>query len=185
MAHTHTRENIFWYDTAESTNSELKSRRGELPNLSVIAARAQTSGRGQGDHKWCSEPGMNLTFSVLLKFRDGQLRARDEQIINTVLTPVMVDFLASQGIEAWVKAPNDIWVNDKKIAGILIENILSGPHVSDCIAGIGFNLNQTAWPEDLPNPVSLKQLTGRDYSPEDVLETLTTMLADKFEEVFG
>lgn len=158
--------------------------RDTLDNMSVIATVCQTAGRGQGDHTWTSTPGMNLTFSMLLKFSPGQLLARDEQIINTVVTPAMVDFLASEGVEAWVKKPNDIWVKDKKIAGILIENVLDGKYVSDCVVGVGFNLNQTDWPTDLPNPVSLKQLTGRDYSPAEVLEDISERIADLYIKLF-
>jgi len=185
MAPIHTHACIIWFDTLQSTNTELKSKRAELDNLSIVAAKCQTAGRGQGDHVWNSSPGENLTFSLLLKFPVGQLRARDEQIINSFVTPVLVDFLASEGVEAWVKAPNDIWVKDKKIAGILIENVLDGYYVADSVVGIGFNLNQTQWPEDLPNPISLKQLTGKDYSVKAVLEDLGERYGKQFEKVFG
>ena len=174
---THAR--IKWYDITDSTNKELRRHIDALDNLSFVAAKSQVAGRGQGDHVWCSEAGANLTFSMLLRFAPGELKARDEQLINALVTPVMLDFLASEGVEAWVKAPNDIWVKDKKIAGILVENILEGPYVRESIIGIGFNLNQTEWPSDLPNPVSLTQLTGRTYSPEKVLQILAGMFEER------
>lgn len=180
MAPFHAHAHIIWFESLDSTNRELRRRIDACDNLSIVAARTQTAGRGQGSHKWSSRPGENLTFSLLLRFGKGLLHARDEQIINDWITPVITDFLAGEGVEAWVKKPNDIWVNDKKIAGILIENILDGEYVSESIVGIGFNLNQTDWSEDLPNPVSLSQLTGKEYSPEAVLECL----ASRFEELY-
>lgn len=179
MAPSHTHAHIKWYDITDSTNRELRRHIDTFDNLSFVAAESQVAGRGQGDHVWCSEPGANLTFSMLLRFGPEELRARDEQLINALVTPVMLDFLASEGVEAWVKAPNDIWVKDKKIAGILVENILDGPYVRESIVGIGFNLNQTEWPAELPNPVSLTQLTGRTYSPEQVLRTLAGMFEER------
>lgn len=184
MAPTRTRTYIIWHDCLESTNATARTLRQSVDNLTVIATECQTAGRGQGDHVWTSTPGLNLTFSMLLKFAQGRLLAREEQIINSVVTPAIVGFLASEGIEAWVKKPNDIWVGDKKIAGILIENILDGKYVSESIVGIGFNLNQTQWPDDLPNPVSLKQLTGRDYSVRDTLEDISERIAELYFKLF-
>lgn len=185
MAPTHTRTHIIWQDCLESTNAAVKSMRESLDNLTAVATVCQTAGRGQGDHTWSSAPGLNLTFSMLLRFAPGQLPAREMQIINSVVTPALIGFLAGEDVEAWVKKPNDIWVKDKKIAGILIENVLDGKYVSDSVVGVGFNLNQTDWPSDLPNPVSLKQLTGRDYSPAAVLEDISERIAELYIKLFN
>ena len=80
--------------------------------------------------------------------------------------------LLAQGVEARIKWPNDLYVGDRKICGILIENVLEGKQVRESIIGIGLNLNQLQFPADLPNPVSLRQLTGRRYEPEATLEAL-------------
>ena len=164
---------IRWYDSVESTNDEARRLLCGLDNLSVIAARCQTAGRGQGDHKWHSRPGENLTFSVVLKFgAEGALAplaARDALLITETVTLALRLYLADEGVKARIKWPNDIYVGDLKVCGILIENILKGADVDSSIIGIGLNLNQTVFPEDIPNPTSLSLLTGRRYDPEKEL----------------
>lgn len=167
----------------DSTNSELRRRLGELDNLSIIAAKSQTQGRGQGSHTWSSQDGMNLTFSLLLKFGPEQAQARDAAaIINGIAVPTIRDFLTGEGVESWVKLPNDIWVEDRKICGILIENILHGGYLGETIVGIGLNLNQKDWPSELPNPVSLSELTGKEYPPEETLERIFTLCKKNWEK---
>ena len=172
---------IRWYDTVESTNDEARKAVGGLDNLSVIAAGCQTAGRGQGDHKWHSRPWENLTFSVVMKFGEGglaPLAARDMLLITETVTLALRRYLLRKRVSARIKWPNDIYVGDRKICGILIENILHGPEVSSSIVGIGLNLNQTEFPPDLPNPVSLSLLTGRSYDPVKELELFMRILAD-------
>lgn len=159
-----------WLSTTDSTNRALREASSGLDNLSVIATREQTAGRGQGTHTWHSEPGLNLTFSLL--FRPKDLHTEDIILITCGTTLGIRDYLLSRGVESRIKWPNDIWVKDRKICGILIENKLDGTRVAESIIGIGFNLNETQWPADLPNPVSLKQLTGKDYETHAELEAL-------------
>lgn len=171
---------IIWYDTIDSTNDEARRRISELDNLSVIAAIRQTAGRGQGDHKWHSREGENLTFSAVLKFGTpsalAPLDARDAIVITQIVTGALRRFLLGKGINARIKWPNDIYVGDKKICGILIENILSGKEVSSSVIGIGLNVNQLQFPQDLPNPVSMAQLTSEQYDIKAVLEEFCAQL---------
>lgn len=178
------KDGIFWYECLGSTNSELKSRISEFDNLSIIAAKSQPAGRGQGTHTWFSSPGKNLTFSVLLRFEPGMLAARDEQIINRFATPVICSFLKEEGVTAWVKQPNDIWVKDKKICGILVENVLEGKWVRESVVGIGLNINEKDFPAELPNPVSLYQLTGKEYPLEETLERIHDLCKKNWKNVF-
>ena len=175
---------IRWYDVIDSTNSEARRLLEGLDNLSVIAATCQTAGRGQGDHKWASAPGDNLTFTTVMRFSENQdgisLMTSEILQITCVTTLAIRDFLLDNGIEARIKWPNDIWVGDKKICGILIENILDGAKVRDSIVGIGLNLNQTSWPSDIPNPVSMKLLTGRNFEPHAALEALHEKIRLRF-----
>lgn len=166
---------IQWLETTDSTNSEIRRRMESLANLSVIAARFQTAGRGQGTHTWISPKDENLTFSILIRFgTDGipVLPATDAVRISYVATLSIRDFLSEEGIESRIKWPNDIWVKDRKICGMLIENILDGPDVGCSIVGIGINLNQTCFDPSLPNPVSLSMLTGRHYDLRSTLQRL-------------
>ena len=151
-------------------------------NMSLVAARKQTAGRGQGSHLWHSEDGANLTFSIVLVPGERGISVSDRQLINSFVCPVICDFLEQEGVSAWVKAPNDIWVGDRKICGILIENILHGGYLGETIVGIGLNLNQTVWPQDLPNPVSLRELTGNEYPPEACLERIFTLCKKNWEK---
>lgn len=178
MTPTQSQAKIIWLETAESTNKTLRESIPASDNLSVIAAREQTAGRGQGTHTWFSSPGKNLTFSML--YKPERLNV-DEMIVITCATTLGIrDYLLEKGIEARIKWPNDIWVGDKKICGILIENILDGSFIRDSIIGIGFNLNEDKWPEDLPNPVSLRNLTGKEYSTDAELVLLTNKICRRF-----
>ena len=155
---------IIWLKLTDSTNDEARRRLDALDNLSVLAAETQTAGRGQGDHTWTSAPGQNLTFTLVLKFPPCAPIATSEILLVTqAVTGGIRRYLLSKGVESRIKWPNDIYVGDRKICGILIENILDGKQVSSSMIGIGLNLNQDRFPADLPNPVSLRQLTGRTY----------------------
>ena len=150
------RHDIIWLDEVDSTNKYAREHIWELDNLSVVASLAQTSGKGQGDHKWHSEPGQNLLFSIVLKNPD--IHASKQVKISDTTAESIVDLLDDHGIEAWIKPPNDIWVDKKKICGILIEHSLIGSRISWTIIGIGLNVNQTTFPADLPNPTSMALL---------------------------
>lgn len=164
---------IIWLKLTDSTNDEARRRLDVLDNLSVVAARTQTSGRGQGDHTWTSEPGQNLTFTFVLKFPPcAPLAASEILRITQAVTHALREYLLSKGVVARIKWPNDIYVGDKKICGILIENILGGKQVAASMVGIGLNLNQSRFPADLPNPVSLRQVTGRRYDLREELVLL-------------
>ena len=169
---------ILWHKSVDSTNSEVRRHISSLDNLSVVAAGSQSAGRGQGDHRWHSEPGENLTFSLLLKFPPlREMNVCNVLLLTEMITYALREFLASEGITARIKWPNDIYVGDLKICGILIENILDGSNVSASIIGVGLNLNQTDFPSDIPNPTSVSLLTGRRYDPAQTLERLCSYIS--------
>ena len=175
---------ILWLDSVDSTNNEVRRRLDTLDNLSVIAAKSQTAGRGQGDHVWTSAPGENLTCTVLLRHSSLHgLKAAQAGLLNKIIGETMKDFLSGFGIEAWVKPPNDIWVADRKICGLLIENILRGKEVDVTILGIGLNVHQTEFPDFLPNPVSMAQLTGRRYDVDLILKRLREALVSHLQDL--
>lgn len=167
--------NICWLESTDSTNKELRKRLDQSDNLSIIAAEIQSAGRGQGDHTWHSAPGLNLTFSILLRHRC--LKASDALAVTSIMALGIRDYLHTKGIEPWIKWPNDIWVGDKKICGILVENCIHAGAIDFSIVGVGLDLNQTDWPAELPNPVSLKELTGKDYDTHEELRQLSEALA--------
>ncbi len=167
--------NICWLKNTDSTNNELRRRLNQSGNLTIIAAEMQLAGRGQGDHTWHSEPGRNLTFSILLRHR--LLKAADALAVTSIMALGIRDYLRTKGIEPWIKWPNDIWVGEKKICGILVENTIHGDTIEFSIVGVGLDLNQTDWPPELPNPVSLKDLTGLEYDTHEELGQLSEALA--------
>ena len=167
--------NITWLKSTDSTNSELRRRLDQSGDLSIVAAEMQSAGRGQGEHTWHSLPGRNLTFSILLRHRC--LKASDALAVTSIMALGIRDYLRSKGIEPWIKWPNDIWVGEKKICGILVENTINAGMIEFSIVGVGLDLNQTDWPPELPNPVSLKELTGQDYDTHEELRQLSEALA--------
>ena len=177
MEHPSTECSIIWLENTDSTNDELRRRLDRTGNLTIVAAERQSAGRGQGDHTWHSAPGRNLTFSVLLRHRC--LRASDALAVTSIMALGIRDYLHTKGIEPWIKWPNDIWVGEKKICGILVENSIRAGRVDFSIVGVGLDVNQTDWPSDLPNPVSLKELTGREYDIREELRQLSDALAKR------
>ena len=167
--------NISWLESTDSTNAELRRRLDQSGDLSIIATEMQSAGRGQGDHTWHSAPGQNLTFSILLRHRC--LKASDALAVTSIMALGIRDYLHTKGIEPWIKWPNDIWVGEKKICGILIENSIHAGMIDFSIVGVGLDINQTDWPPELPNPVSLKDLTGKDYDTHEELRQLSEALA--------
>ena len=167
--------NISWLESTDSTNAELRRRLDQSGDLSIIATEMQSAGRGQGDHTWHSAPGQNLTFSILLRHRC--LKASDALAVTSIMALGIRDYLHTKGIEPWIKWPNDIWVGEKKICGILIENSIHAGMIDFSIVGVGLDINQTDWPPELPNPVSLKGLTGKDYDTHEELRQLSEALA--------
>jgi BirA family biotin operon repressor/biotin-[acetyl-CoA-carboxylase] ligase len=158
---------INWFNSLDSTNNVALSRLLDIPSGTVIAAREQTAGRGQRGNTWFTEPGKNLTFSIVLK-PEG-LAAGDAHLLNYLASVAVAEFLDGYGVSCCIKWPNDIYIGRKKICGILVENSLSGGCVAASVIGIGININQTQFPQ-LANATSLGLVTGREYVLEDCLE---------------
>lgn len=144
---------INWSDTTDSTNSEAMRNLHNVEGNSVWSADFQTAGRGQRGNKWHSTRALNLTFSILLK--DVPLAPHLQHYISMISALAVADYIKSKGIDARIKWPNDIYVGDRKICGMLIENILGSDTLSASIIGIGINLNQTEFDSALSNPTSL------------------------------
>jgi len=178
---------IEWLNSVKSTNQVAGDRIYGLDNLSVIAAREQTSGRGRGSHLWHSRKDENLTFSLVLKYSADtlNLQASDAILITCMTTMGIVDYLKSKGISPRIKWPNDIWVGDRKICGILIENQLEDSRFIYSIIGVGFNLNQTYWPKELPNPISLKELTDKDFCLEEELSDMIEKICLRYNSLLS
>ncbi len=130
----------------------------------VVLTQFQKKGRGQGKNSWESEAGKNLLASIILFPRF--LSAGKQFLLSKIVSLGLVEFLERKTEGVSIKWPNDIYVGDKKIAGILIENTVKGSNLFSSVLGIGLNLNQMKFLSDAPNPVSLKQITGDSYEIE-------------------
>ena len=145
---------IIWLQSIDSTNNEAKRHIDEYDNLSVLSALSQTAGRGQRGNTWSSGKGLNLMFSIILKDIQS-VKAADQFILSEITALAVTDFLSSHGIKASIKWPNDIYIADRKVCGILIENSIRGEWLSSSIIGIGLNVNQRNFDVNLPNPTSM------------------------------
>lgn len=163
-----------------STNNYLQSlcSKQKVEELTVVVADFQTSGRGQRGNSWESDSGKNLLFSIVI-FPEF-LEARRQFLISQIISLAIKEELDTYTTDISIKWPNDIYWKDKKICGMLIENDLTGTHISRSIAGIGININQEAFTSPAPNPVSLKQITGQSYSPEQILASIMRRIKDYY-----
>ncbi|WP_165154389.1 biotin--[acetyl-CoA-carboxylase] ligase [Parabacteroides sp. ZJ-118] len=176
MSFDHESPRVLRVAETASTNSLLRALIGKepLPEGSVVVADFQTAGRGQIGNVWESEAGKNLTFSAVLY--PTCIPANRQFLISQIAALSVKETLDVYTDHITVKWPNDIYRNDKKICGMLIENDLSGQHLYCSIIGIGINLNQALFRGDAPNPVSLLQIIGKEVDREEVL--------DRFRSIF-
>ncbi len=170
--------NIKWFEETDSTNTQLQNDRPNLENLTVYAAYFQTAGRGQRGNRWESKRGENLTFSIL--FKPENIAAKDQFVISKAVALGIVDYLAQRGVDCRIKWPNDIYYNDLKICGILIENGISCDKLAYSIAGIGININQERFDSNAPNPTSLKLITGKKYDIQQELPNIVSLIAGRY-----
>ncbi|NLO69776.1 MAG: biotin--[acetyl-CoA-carboxylase] ligase [Porphyromonadaceae bacterium] len=166
-----------------STNTLLKelSLKEKLPEGYLVSADFQTAGKGQPGNSWESENGKNLLFSILLYPKNIKI---NEQFILSQLTCLAIKkVLDSYTDDITIKWSNDIYWKEKKICGILIENSLFRDKIDKCIIGIGLNVNQEVFTSNAPNPVSLKQITGKEMDREKILSDIYSKLLTLYREM--
>ncbi|MBP3425960.1 MAG: biotin--[acetyl-CoA-carboxylase] ligase [Rikenellaceae bacterium] len=157
---------IYRFDTLSSTNDEARNPR--YLHGDIILADYQTEGRGQRGNSWSSVQGKNLMFSLVAE--PVWLPASEQFSLLECVALALVDTLAHYGIDATIKWTNDIYVGDRKLVGVLIENSLGGHHLWRSIIGVGINVNQSEFAPNLPNPTSMSLECGREFPREDILE---------------
>jgi BirA family biotin operon repressor/biotin-[acetyl-CoA-carboxylase] ligase len=141
----------------------------------------QTAGRGQYGNKWESEPFMNIAISIILS--PTFIQAREQFHLNKAVSLAVRDtissYFESPFAHVLIKWANDIYVEDKKICGILVQNTLSGTQIQHAIVGIGLNINQQHF-DNLPHATSLKIETGKDYALFEVIEKLCQNIEQRY-----
>lgn len=166
-------------DSLSSTNSYLAGIAADAPHGTVVMAREQTAGRGQRGNSWEAEPGQNITLSLLL--RPEGLHPARQFVISQAVSLAIVDMLQSFVTEpVSIKWPNDIYVGDRKICGILIEHTITCASIDRTVVGIGLNVNQMEFHSDAPNPVSLRQLMPKvEFDPESLAREMVRDILER------
>jgi len=170
--------------TVDSTNNFAlgKVHDGVAFHGNVYFAHDQFAGKGQFGKKWDAVPNQNIMMSVVLE--PDFLEVGQQFVLNAWLAGACVSFLTEQAGDVFrIKWPNDLYWNNKKAGGILIENVIQGNKWKFAILGIGININQTQFPVFLPNPVSLTQITGKNYSPVSIAKLLCIKLDEKYKQL--
>lgn len=163
-------------DAIDSTNDFLKEliKNQAVENFTVVVTNSQTNGRGQMGTKWSSESGKNLIMSILIK--DLNLQVESVFVLNAMISVAIIEALSHFCIpNLSVKWPNDIMSDNKKIAGILIENSIKTDNSILSVVGIGLNVNQSHF-ENLPFASSLFLKTGKMFSVDEVLDTVVAKI---------
>jgi len=148
----------------------------------VVITDHQTQGKGTDTNTWESEKGKNLTFSLILY---PDFKADQQFILNKAISLGICDFLHAELPQSviTIKWPNDIYIGNKKVCGILIQNSVIGNHLDYVVVGIGLNVNQTIFTSDAPNPVSLKMVSGKEYDLNELLQKLLNSIFKKYAQV--
>jgi len=170
-------------DSLDSTNNlahELLEI-GEIIEPTVIFSHFQTVGKGYANNFWESETGKNLTFSMVVFPRF--LESNHVFFVSIAVSLALADFLEQYVDNVKIKWPNDIYVGNFKIAGILIENSVLGNFLEHSIIGIGLNINQVKFKSPAPNPISLSQLTQKNYNLNELLYVLVEKIQQKIIEL--
>lgn len=177
--------NVVTLERIDSTNNYLKNQLSNstpLPEGTVIMAEEQYAGRGQINNIWLSEPKKNLTFSLLLS--PTFLNPEQQFLLNKAISIGINDALTKIiGTDVKIKWPNDIYFKDSKLGGVLIENILRGKNWMYAIIGIGLNVNQIDFPQDIRKVTSLKKILHQDYDLTTVLEHLCKCIEFRYLEL--
>jgi len=167
---------------------------GEAQHGMAIFTQEQTAGKGQRGKNWESEKGSNIALSILLN--PYPLSVPDQFKLSVCIAVSVWDLFSKYaGDETKIKWPNDLYWRDRKAGGVLIENVVgissSGVQSRDpkvfgsanwkwAVIGIGININQTSFPENLPNPVSLKQIAGKNFEPVELAKNLCSVFDKNF-----
>lgn len=163
----------------DSTNNYLKNLAAnhKADEGTIVYTDFQSSGKGQRGNVWESAKGKNLLFSIILY---PHVHAREQFIISQVVSLAVADSLSCYVEDIAIKWPNDIYWKEKKICGILIENVLNVSHIEQSVVGIGININQEKFTGNAPNPVSLRQITGEKYNLFEILKTIREKINDYY-----
>jgi BirA family biotin operon repressor/biotin-[acetyl-CoA-carboxylase] ligase len=171
-------------DEIDSTNNYAMEQvnSGQVTSGTAWFTSNQTAGKGTRGKQWINQPGDISALTIALQ--PAMLPLSRQFMLSVAVALGASDFFASYaGDETRIKWPNDIYWRDRKAGGILIENVLRGSLWQYAIIGIGLNINQAAFPADLPNAVSLRQITGKARPAVDAARELCTFLDKRIRQL--
>ncbi|MCU0394564.1 MAG: biotin--[acetyl-CoA-carboxylase] ligase [Chitinophagaceae bacterium] len=174
------------FDTIDSTNiyAMQQIRAGLAVHGQVFSAREQTEGRGQRGRRWWSPPGENLQLTVVLQ--PLQLAASQPFRLSAAMALAVHDLLCAVSDDAWrIKWPNDLYRDDRKAGGILIENVIQSGKWVWAVVGIGLNVNSTRFDPALPNPISLALATGQSWDADGLARQLCTCIERRWQQLLA
>ena len=162
-----------YLETVDSTNAYAQSYASKCdPNeFTVIYTYNQSLGKGQIGRKWYSGSDENLSFSIIY-FPEHLEATESFRLLQHVSLAITEALFELTQIRFNIKWPNDIYYNDKKLAGVLIQNTVREKKIQSCVIGIGININSDSFPKELINPISLKQITARNYQLDAIMHQL-------------
>jgi BirA family biotin operon repressor/biotin-[acetyl-CoA-carboxylase] ligase len=171
--------NLLFFDQLGSTNDKALELLGQgCPEGTVVAAQRQTSGRGQQNARWESEAGLNLTFSIAL--RPAFLPVESMFYLSKIVSLGIAGYLRGEGVNAAIKWPNDIYVRDEKICGILIEQSICGDRIAQSAVGVGLNVNQRRFTY-AANATSMLLCDGKTRDVRRELKVLAGAILERYE----
>ena len=147
----------------------------------VVLAYNQKEGRGQRGNSWESEAGKNVLMSIVL-FPEF-IAAENQFMLSKIVSLALIDLVQNETDNVSIKWPNDIYIGNKKVAGILIENSVKGTNLYSSVLGIGLNVNQEKFVSSAPNPVSLKNITGKSYDIETLAIKIATLVFEYYNKL--
>lgn len=171
-------------EITESTNNYAmaKVHAGMAKHGMAWFAKEQTHGKGQQGKSWESRAGQNIAISIALQ--PDKVFNQKHFLFNAAIALACFDFFKSYaGTEVFIKWPNDIYWRDRKAGGILIENKLMGNSWNWSVVGIGININQDSFSKGLFNPVSLSQISGRNFDPLELAKKLHQKIMDSINSI--
>lgn len=176
---------ILFFEKLPSTNSYAIDllKENMLPEGTIVHTNYQAAGRGYSANKWESKDSKNLLISIVLY--PSFIKPEDQFSISMTISLGICEFLEQHIPACTIKWPNDIYVSNDKIAGILIESTIAGDKLEYSIVGIGLNINQSVFSSQIPNPTSLRLITGEDYDTTICLKNLSAAIDRKYKQLIA
>lgn len=173
-------------EKTDSTNRYIQEIPLSEDELLVVSARFQTSGHGQKGNSWEAEEGKNLLISLAFRapFVPPERQFVLSQAVSLSIRATLCDYIPQREL-LYIKWPNDIYYEDKKICGFLVTCDWEGRRIGRCIIGIGLNINQEHFMGDAPNPISLMQIVEKKINIEEVRDKLLHYITYYYKELEG